>query len=68
MCLVCIAPTHYNLQVRLTVEDLRGAASVSSLKLDLAYWPTYAIERLPRLGASADSNRHTWQRRLVAPP
>jgi hypothetical protein len=54
--------------VRLTVEDLRGAASVSSLKLDLAYWPTYAIERLPRLGASADSNRHTWQRRLVAPP
>ena len=36
--------------VRIRQEDLRGASSVSTLKLDLKYWPTFALERDEKSG------------------
>ena len=69
--------------LRIRQEDLRGASSVSTIKLDLKYWPTYEITKKnvekssqsPFLvGAASDGssaglteNRYTWRRRLLTP-
>ena len=54
--------------VRIRQEDLRGASSVSALKLDLKYWPTYEITKVPEpAGPDGSSGRYTWHRRAITP-
>ncbi len=54
--------------VRIRQEDLRGASSVSTLKLDLKYWPTYEITKEDTASSSSGvASRYTWHRRLVTP-
>jgi hypothetical protein len=43
--------------VRVKTEDLDGRVDVLTLKLDLEYWATYALERGPE----------GWSRRQISP-
>jgi hypothetical protein len=54
--------------VRIKQEDLRGVRGVSSLKLDLTYWPTYQVTR--DYNTEPDNNienRFAWKRKLLHP-
>jgi len=59
--------------VRLKQEDLRGVSTVSALKLDMTYWPTYEVGRCtspPSWNSGSGGgagNKYTWRRSLVTP-